>query len=74
MAKKTKRSKSRISAREFEVEFTAIIGGYLATLPPAEQDKRLRAVKRLVTRRVASSTKQSAARTSQARLAGRNHK
>ena len=50
MAKKSQTKKARISAREFGTEFTAIVGGHLATLPPEEQDRRLRAAKRVITR------------------------
>ena len=38
MAKKRK----RISAREFSTRFTKIVSRHLSTLPPEEQDRRLR--------------------------------
>jgi hypothetical protein len=52
MAKKSKRMRKRkLSAREFATEFTKIVGGYIAGLPVAEQTKRIRAAKRVVTAR-----------------------
>jgi hypothetical protein len=61
MAKKTKKksTKKKISAREFNAEFTKIVAGHLATLPVEEQDKRIRSAHRVVANRLrgASSTK-----------------
>jgi len=71
LPKKLSSPVAKAPAQKFEDEFTRIVSGYLATLPTAEQDKRLRAAKRTVTRRVASATKKSAAHTSRRRLATR---
>jgi hypothetical protein len=42
MAKKSK----RISAREFSSQFTKIVSHHLSTLPPEEQDKRIKNAER----------------------------
>jgi hypothetical protein len=50
MAKKSKNTRTRkLSADEFAEEFTEIVSGYIAGLPAAEQTKRIRAAKRVVT-------------------------
>jgi hypothetical protein len=71
LPKKPSSPAAKAPAQKFEEEFTRIVGGHLATLPTAEQDKRLRAAKRTVTRRVASATKKSAAHISRRQLATR---
>ena len=60
-----KSAKKGISAREFDTEFTRIIVRHLATLPPEEQDRRIRAAQRVVSNhfRGVSSTKRVADKT-----------
>jgi hypothetical protein len=75
MAKKRKKksAKKKISAREFNTEFTKIIVGHLETLPTEEQDKRIRSAHRVVANRFrgASSTKRGADETRLTPLAAR---
>jgi hypothetical protein len=75
LAKKLKKKsrKKKISAREFNQEFTRIIGEHLATLPAEEQDRRIRSAQRVVVNRFrgASSTKQGVDETRQTPLAAR---
>lgn len=75
MAKRTKKrsTKKKISAREFDTEFTKIVGGHLATLPVEEQDRRIRSAHRVVTNRFrgTSSTKRGADETRSTPLAAR---
>ncbi|HUA01226.1 MAG TPA: hypothetical protein VMB02_12915 [Candidatus Aquilonibacter sp.] len=75
MAKKTKKSaKRKISADEFSAEFTKLVSNHLAALPADEQDKRIRAAHRRVSRsRGASSTAREAADTPATRLSARTH-
>jgi len=49
LSKKSKKSSKtrKISAREFEEKFTTIVAGHLSTLPPEEQDVRIRAAERV---------------------------
>jgi len=75
MAKKPKKksTKKKISAREFNTEFTEIVAGHLATLPTEEQDRRIRSAHRVVASRFrgASSTKRGVDETRQTPLAAR---
>jgi hypothetical protein len=75
LAKKSKKksTKKKISAREFNREFTRIIGGHLVTLPGEEQDKRIRSAHRVVVNRFrgASSTRRGADETRLTPLAAR---
>ncbi len=75
MAKRTKKksTKKKISAREFDAEFTKIISGHLVTLPTEEQDRRIRSAHRVVVNRFrgASSTSQAADETRSTPLAAR---
>jgi hypothetical protein len=75
MAKRPKKksAKKKISARDFNAEFTKIIAGHLETLPTEEQDKRIRSAHRVVVDRFrgASSTKRGADETRQTPLAAR---
>ena len=75
MNKRTKKksTKKKISAREFNTEFTKIIAGHLATLPAEEQDRRIRSAHRVVANRFrgASSTKRGADETRLTPLAAR---
>ena len=75
MAKKTKKSTKKISAREFSKEFTNIVAGHLATLPVEEQDRRIRSAHRVVVNRFrgTSSTKRGSDDTRQTPLAARTH-
>jgi hypothetical protein len=59
-SKKPKRSRTeRISAKVFEEKFTAIVTGYLSTLPLEEQNTRIREAEEVaaIRRRDAVSTK-----------------
>lgn len=75
MAKRTKKksAKKKISAREFNAEFTRIVAGHLEALPPEEQDRRIRSAQRVVVNRFrgASSTKRGADETRLTPLAAR---
>ncbi len=52
MPRKPKKSRKRkLSGRKFKEQFARIVGDYLVTLPPEEQDKRIHAAHRLVTSR-----------------------
>jgi hypothetical protein len=70
---KKKSAKKKISAREFNKDFTRIIAGHLVTLPAEEQDRRIRSAHRVVVSRFrgASSTKRGADETRQTPLAAR---
>jgi hypothetical protein len=75
MAKRSKKKSKRkkISAREFNTEFTKIVAGHLETLPVEEQDRRIRSAHRVVVNRFrgASSTKRGADETRLIPLAAR---
>ena len=75
MAKRPKKksTKRKISAREFNKEFTKIVAGHLETLPTEEQDRRIRSAHRVVVNRFrgASSTKRGADETRLTPLAAR---
>ena len=75
LAKKPKRkaTKKKISAQEFNREFTTIVGGHLVTLSAEEQDRRIRSARRVVANRFrgASSTRLGADETPQTPLAAR---
>lgn len=56
--KSPKSGKRRTSDREFVKEFTTLVSKRLSSLPAAEQDKRIQAATRVVTKiRRASSSK-----------------
>ncbi len=71
--RKKKSTKKKISARDFNREFTGIIAGHLSTLSVEEQDRRIRSAHRVVVNRFrgASSTKRGADDTPQTPLAAR---
>jgi hypothetical protein len=59
LARKTRKStKRRVSDRAFKKEFTKIISDHLSLLPPEEQDRRIDAAGRAISKsRRASSSK-----------------
>lgn len=71
---KSKKSKKRkISAQQFKQQFTTIVAGHLSTLPPEEQDRRIRAAQRVVLTRSrdASAITREVSETPEIRLAAR---
>ena len=72
LAKKAKK-KRKVSAREFSKRFTRIVAAHLSTLPPDEQDRRIRAAERVATTRCrgVSATTRGVAETQRIHLAAR---
>jgi hypothetical protein len=70
--KARKTTKRRVSDRVFKKEFTKIISDHLSVFPPEEQDRRIEAAGRVISKsRRASSSKGREAFDTQDRLAAR---